>query len=724
MPSLVIVSNRLPVSVKKVDGKLVYFPSVGGLSSALASYTKSGRNKWIGWPGMASDELTKEEMADITRHLKKQNCYPVFLTQKQLNGFYNGYSNSVLWPLFHNLPVTTGDNETNWKAYKAVNKLYAEETLRLAKPTDNLWIHDYQLLLMPEMVRVAWPKSQIGFFLHIPFPESKTFSATKRSRELIRGVLGSGLIGMHTSSYVDNFLDTVRHAQIGLVAPNKVALSTRIVRVADLPIGINYERFAEAGKSLEVTLEYNKLLWKYRGKKVILTIDRLDPSKGLVERLEAYKTLLEQNPDLHEKVVFVMQAMPSRTEIAVYQKLRVTLDNLVEEINARFSTPTWQPVEPIYSAKPFAEYAALFRRADVAFIAPIRDGMNLVAKEYLASRPKGDGVLVLSETAGAAEELKDALLVNPSLPETLVDGLKSALSMKPADFIKRTRKMQRYLKKNTVDKWATTFIETLEKPLPAPQLQLTRPLDVYRTKSLVYDYHQSRKRLLLFDYDGTLQPIVKHPEDAKPSRQTLAMLKRLGSDKRNEVVIISGRDRTVLDLWVKDLPVTLVAEHGAYIKRRGAKTWHKTHYTNSNWKNEVEKLFNDYAHETPGVMIEHKEWAIVWHYRNASPFYAQKNLVALRRLLKPVIKKERLVLKEGKKALEVHHLDISKSHITQEWLLNDQDFVLAIGDDATDEDMFVILPPESYSIKVGRGRSAANYRLPDPTAVHALLRKL
>ncbi|MFZ1248801.1 MAG: trehalose-phosphatase, partial [Candidatus Saccharimonadales bacterium] len=230
--------------------------------------------------------------------------------------------------------------------------------------------------------------------------------------------------------------------------------------------------------------------------------------------------------------------------------------------------------------------------------------------------------------------------------------------------------------------------------------------------------------LILLDYDGTLQPIVKNPQDAKPSPQTLAMLKRLGSDKRTEVVIISGRDRKTLETWVGKTPVTLVAEHGAFIRRYGNKNWHKTHFTSPKWKNKVRELFHEYQAITPGAMVEEKDWAIVWHYRNASPFLAQKHLVMLRKLLKPIAKQDNLHIKDGKKVIEVNHLDISKGHVTQEWLLSDHDFIMAIGDDTTDEDMFKILPPESYSIKVGRGLSAANYRLPDPAAVHTLLRKL
>ena len=724
MPRVIIMSNRLPVSVKKVDGKLEFYPSAGGLATGLWSYAHTGKNLWIGWPGIASDGLTNAEQDTIKRELKKHSCYPIFLTQKQIDGFYNGYSNSVLWPLFHHLGVKTGDTTANWRTYREVNHLYCEVILSLSSSQDRLWIHDYHLMILPKLLRIERPKARIGFFLHIPFPDTSLFLNSKHTLELTRGLLGADLIGMHTTSYVENFLDVCRETRTGIVAPRKVILPERIVRVVDLPIGIDYTRFSDASKSLEVSLEHKKLLWKYRGKKVILTIDRLDPSKGLVGRLKAYRTLLAENPKLRGKVVMVMQAMPSRTDIKAYQKLRLDVEALVAEINGRFGGTYWQPVEIIFSALPFTQYAALYQRADVAFIAPIRDGMNLVAKEYLASHPKSDGILILSETAGAAEELKDAVLVDPYSARSLVNGLKDALTMTPATFLRRAKKMQRYLKIHTVGTWADGFIELLEAPLPVLTVRRTRTLSNNITQRITADYRRSQNRLLLFDYDGTLQPIVSKPEDAIPSQDTLQLLDQLSQDPNNHVVVISGRDKATLKLWLGSLPITLVAEHGAWVRFHDHIQWKQMTQQKPVWKDKVRTLFTHYAQQTPGAFVENKDWSMVWHYRNASPFYAQKSLVALRRLLKPIAAKEKLRVQENKKNIEIRPLDISKSHSVQEWLLGEHDFVLAIGDDTTDEDMFKVLPPMAHSIKVGRGLTTAKYRLPTVPTVHHLLSKL
>lgn len=725
MARKIIVSNRLPFSFKKVDGKLTYQQGGGGLATALSSYTKGGNSLWIGWPGLPSDDLSEDDKTEITEILKKHNCHPVFLSQKQIDEFYNGYSNSVLWPVYHDMDVVTGNTDANWKAFVAANKLYAETAVALSSPKDTLWIHDYQLQLVPEQIRVLRPRSRVGFFLHIPFPKHAELVKSGHADKLLRGVLGADLVGFHTPSYVENFLAGCVAEKIGRVGTEKVALSTRIVRVTEFPISIDYEAFEKATKTRDVAREYKNLQWRYKGKKVILMSDRMDPAKGLLERLKAYQTLLKKQPELHGKVVMAMIAMPSRGDIEVYKKLREDIERLVIDINEQFGTKSWRPIDAVYDNLPFAKYAALYRRADVAFIAPLRDGMNLVAKEFLASATKHDGVLVLSETAGAAEELKDAILVNPNRPKTLVSGLHDALTLPKSELRRRTANMQRHIKHFNVHRWVDSFVDTLEKPRQAPGLvHVTHTLSRTLQNALLADYHQTKKRLIMLDYDGTLQPFVNDPAKSTPSRRVLNLLKRLSDDPANDVVVTSGRSRSDLQSWFGGLPVGLAAEHGAFYRRKGGQNWHRTVSGDMNWQEYVAHLFAHYAEMTPGAHVEHKEYALVWHYRGASPYHSQKNLVALRRLLRPIAKKYNLVVRDGQKILEVKPREAHKGRIGQEWLIHDHDFVLCAGDDTTDEDMFEAMPPESWSIKIGRGRSLANYRLANIEALHTLLRKL
>lgn len=723
MGKRVIVSNRLPVTVKKLDGELIYTQSNGGLATALSTFTTKRNSLWIGWPGLAEEDVTEQEKKAITIELKKRNCHPIFLTKKQLDLFYNGYSNGVLWPLFHDMEISHGDTEANWKEYVSVNKLYADTTIELSTAKDTIWVHDYQLMLVPERLRVVRPKSKVGFFLHIPFPASKHLFKTPYANKLLRGTLGADVVGMHTPSYVKHFLACCTQAKIGRVGSEKVLLPDRVVKVTDFPISIDYDAFSKATNTLEVAKEYRRLKWKFRGKKVILISDRMDPTKGLVERLKAYQTLLRENPGLHGKVVLAMIAMPSRGEIEVYKKLREDIENLVKEINAQFKTKDWKPIDARFDSFPFAQYAALYRRADVAFIAPIRDGMNLVAKEFIASATKHDGVLVLSETAGAAEELKDAILVNPKRPKSLVEGLQKALTLPKSELRRRTANMERHIKHFDVDRWVDSFITTLEKPVTIPTTPRTKTLTPRVMVQLKKEFKAASKRLILLDYDGTLVPFAKHPGEAKPSKELLAFLKKITKEPRNDVVIVSGRDKEYLEAWFGKMPIGLAAEHGALFRRNGGKNWHKTSSASLDWQSEILDLFNYYSDITPGAFTEQKNWAIVWHYRNASPFFAQKHLVALKRLTKPVVKEFNLTFKEGDKVIEILPTEINKGRIAQEWLIKDHDFVLCIGDDATDEDMFKSVPPVAWSIKVGRGITSAAYRIPSQSVVIDTLKK-
>jgi trehalose 6-phosphate synthase/phosphatase len=734
--SLVIVSNRLPISVRKVDGKLEFFPSTGGLATGLATYTKLPGTKWIGWPGVASDGLTDAERERITKRLRRERCYPVFLTQAQIDDFYSGYSNSVLWPLFHDLQLSE-QPKNYWPAYKRVNQLFADAVLELTPAGSTIWVHDYQLLLVPEMLRRAERGDRVGHFLHIPFPELDQLRRLPEAKYLLKGVLGADLAGFHTRSYTANFVASC-DALLGTgAAANYVEYDGRIVHVLEFPMGIDYARFTEALRQPSNRRALAALRLQYHGFKVILTVDRLDPSKGLVERLEAYRELLRQNPRLHGRVVMVMIVSPSRTDVREYRLLKERLDVLLAEIADEFAssadgaadasdgqrTGGWQPVDYRYETLPLEAVMLYYQLADVAFITPLRDGMNLVAKEYVASKP-GGGALVLSQTAGAAEELRDAIQVDPGEPRALVRGLKLALALPRRELKVRAQRMRQHIGKHTVQHWATSFIDTLQRPPQAMQRALPRPLTGRRAATLLSAYHRASKRLILLDYDGTLRDFVVDPAAAKPTAEIRRTLKRLGGNPANDVVIVSGRSKENLAEWFGELPVALAAEHGAFFRRHGGKNWHRNSRTENDWQQAVRDVFDQYLGTTPGAFIEQKNAAVVWHYRAARPYDAQKSLVAIRRQLKPLLTQHGLRTKSGNKVLEVHPSDINKGRVAQEWLIHDHDFVLMIGDDTTDEDMFTALAPAAYSIKVGTGATAARFRLPNVRAVLTLLNKL
>jgi trehalose 6-phosphate synthase/phosphatase len=722
-PSLIIVSKSLPISVKKTDGKLEFYPSVGGLATGLAHYATDRRNKWIGSPGVASEDVSEKEKQEIAAELRKHNCYPVFLSRKQLDDFLNGYSNSILWPMFHDVPIAASQlkqQDAFWKAYRKVNAAFADATLALSNRGSRIWVHDYQLLLLPAMLRKERPNDKIGFFLHIPFPGQQSFQKLRDGESLVAGMLGADLLGFHTKSYVQNFLNTASQYDIGVIGDKEVILQDRVVRVTDFPMGIDYEKWTKASKQKAVRTELAKFRLKYRGLKVILTVDRLDPTKGLVERAAAYKEFLVQNPQLRGKVVMVMLAVPSRTDIDEYKRLRERLETLVEDINATFSTRSWKPVDYLYKSVPFEQLTALYQRADVAFIVPLRDGMNLVAKEYLASKPNQNGVLVLSKTAGAAQELKDAIQVDPSKQHSLVSGLARALAMPENELKSRVSNMQDLLATSTVQNWAGNFMKSLKQSSSFETIR-TPSLTSARSKALVAAFQAAGSRMLFLDYDGVLAPFNDDPSKSQPTKELKSLLKKLAS--KAKVTIVSGRSHEDLETWLGDLPVTLVAEHGAFTRDAGKKRWQKAD-NDLSWKHRVLLIMEKYAANTPGAFVEEKEFSLVWHYRGAKPYYAQKYLVILKRVLASISKVHDLNIQQGNMILEVRPNNIHKGKAATNRLPEHVEFILAIGDDHTDEDMFASLPPRAFTIKVGRGRTVARYRAKDVSAILGLLKKL
>lgn len=720
MAQTIIVSNRLPVSVKKTEEGIELYPSSGGLATGLSSYASKKNNLWIGWPGLTSDDLTEKDKRTISKKLAAYNCQPVFLTQKQLDDYYNGYSNTILWPFLHAMETHFEHEARYWKAYREVNQLFREAVLTLSSPGSTIWVHDYQLLLLPQLLREQRPGDSIGFFLHIPFPDVKHFATLNHAGTLLRGILGADLAGFHTKKYAQHFLDAC--SELTNAAPMKggVALKERAVRVADFPMGIDYVKFSSASRAKAVQQELKKLQKRYRGKKIILTVDRLDPTKGFMERLNAYETFLRDNTEPHGKVVMLMLAVPSRGEIDAYRELKNNVEASVKRINKEFGTPSWKPITYMYKSVSFEQLNALYQVADVAFVAPIMDGMNLVAKEYVASQNPNKGILILSETAGAAQELRDALLVNPAKPKTLVHALKRALKMPQKELKKRVSSMQKTISLNTVHDWAGDFMSSLKNPLAVHKIPSLTEL---RKTNLLSNYQGANKRLIILDYDGVLAAFTAKPADAAPSAETLAMLKQLSKKKDTSVSIVSGRSESDLETWFGHLPITLIAEHGAVMRKKNG-SWKTLAKTSETWKKVLKPALQKHAAETPGAFVEEKMCSLVWHYRNASPYYAQKNIAILKLALKPVLHQYGLEIFMGNKILEIKDPNITKGKVMKKLLEKPYDFILAFGDDYTDEDMFKALPKRAFTIKVGPGNTRARYRLKNPSQVLSLLKSL
>ncbi len=720
---LIIVSNRLPVSLSRKGGKIQYQRSVGGLATGLASFYREYDSIWVGWPGIALEKV-KDEIQNVKRSLKRENCIPVFLPQSVVEQFYHGFCNKTIWPLFHYFPTYAVFSDALWNAYKHGNQLFADILEDILRPGDTVWIHDFHLMLLPAMLRKRIPDLSIGFFLHIPFPSSEIFRLMPWRDEVLRGLLGADLVGFHTADYVGHFLSSVRRILGYENSFNQVLTERRMIQADVFPMGIDYDAFRRAVSSSEVKAEIEKIRERVKDNKVIISVDRLDYTKGILQRLEAFELFLEKWPAWRGKVTFILLVVPSRIGVERYAQLKRELDEMVGRINGRYGTIGWIPIWYLYRAVPREVLSALYAVGDVALITPIRDGMNLVAKEYVASKVDGNGVLILGELAGAAREMGEAIIVNPLDRVQVAKAIKQALEMSQEEKAERMLGMQKRLERYDVVRWARDFIDRLKYTKEKQLIFSGKKLVGEEREKLVKEYKRAKRRAIFLDYDGTLVGFRDKPEKAQPDQELLDVLEELISDKRNDVVIVSGRDPYILQRWFSSLRINIIAEHGVWIKEADGE-WAMIELLDNEWKERVRPILELYTDRTPGSFIEEKEFSLVWHYRRCDPILATVRARELKDALLQLIANLEIGVLEGNKVLEVKNTSINKGRAILHWLAKDDyDFILVVGDDWTDEDMFEVLPDWAYSIKVGFGISKAKYRLDAPDDVRDLLKRL
>ena len=726
---LVIVSNRLPFNVEVVDGHPTFHASAGGLVTGLASFRESrqqtgalpAEHLWVGWPGSNIESSLREEV--VREALSRFQSYPVFLTEEQMEQFYLGFCNATIWPLFHYFPSYTVYQQPFWDQYKQINQLFADALQSFLRPDDVVWVHDYHLMLLPRLLKTSQPRLSVGFFLHIPFPSFEVFRMLPGEwrRDILEGLLGADLIGFHTYEYTRHFLQSVLRILGYEYHMSQVLALDHAVRVDTFPMGIDVEKFAGASRNDDTKKEIYEFKNTLKGVKSILSVDRLDYSKGISNRLEGYELFLENYPEYHGKVALLMVVVPSRIGVVQYDLMKRQIEELVGKINGRFGRVGWTPVVYQYRHVPFSSLAALYAVSDVCLVTPLRDGMNLVAKEYVATIENG-GVLILSEMAGAAKELPEAIIINPNNRAEIASALKEALEMAPAEQHKRHRLMQRRLRRYDVTRWANDFLSSLLSMNEVQTRVESRLLSAGARQEIFECYRRGRRRLLFLDYDGTLTPLVRHPGLAGPDATRRELLRSLAADPENTVVVASGRERRTLDDWLGDLPIGLVAEHGAWIKFVN-QPWHSVKALNDEWKRELLPILEIYADRLPGALVEEKENSAAWHYRMADPEQAVLLTPELIDHLLSLIAKTDLQVVQGDKVLEIRHIGVNKGGAALAWLGQDQyDFILGIGDDTTDEDFFKALPASAFSIRVGMSATYAQYNIRDSAEVIKLLR--
>ena len=721
---LIIAANRLPVSVKKgEDGKWGLTISSGGLVSALLGVGKSYGMLWVGWPGVFIDEGPDRDA--LTETLLEKRCLPIWLTRNQVELYYNGYCNNILWPLFNYVPLTfepklssTKDMASQWLAYISANQLFEEAIMSVFVPGDIVWCHDYHLMLLPQMLRKNDDKMKIGWFLHTPFPSSEIYRTLPMREELLISVLKADLVGFHTYDYARHFVSSCSRILAFEGRPDGVEDGGNFTRVAAFPIGIDPTRFHDALAKKVVQDHILELKARFKGRKVMLGVDRLDMIKGIPQKLLGYEKFLNEHPEWRDQVVLVQIAVPTRSDVPEYQKLTSQVHEIVGRINGRFGTLGSVPIQHLDCSLSFAELTALYAVTDCCLVTSLRDGMNLVSYEYVSCQSQNAGVLILSEFAGAAQSLgAGSILVNPWNVTEVAQAIDDALTMPETERRERHKFNFSHVEVHTSQAWADTFIAELNDTHVEAELRRLRIPPRLRASDLIGPFTESRQRLVILGFNATLtKKDSRSQADRIKSRNVNKIIKpktgdvsplhsvsqeciaRLCDDPNTTVCIFSGSERHKLAKKFAVLPkVWIVAENGCFIRpplitnddenednngddddkkdedhREEKKDvfkvpklppkWHTlVEMSQLDWLESVEVVFEYFCERTPRSYVEIRETSLLWSYKYSDPdFGRQQARDLLQHLRTGPISNANVDIIQGMKSVEARPVGLSK----------------------------------------------------------------
>ncbi|MBX3027999.1 bifunctional alpha,alpha-trehalose-phosphate synthase (UDP-forming)/trehalose-phosphatase [bacterium] len=709
-PGLVVVSNRLPVTAERTPVGLTLRRSAGGLVSALDPILERRGGTWVGWPGMPFEAGERLPVDGLPYPLAA-----VPMKASEVSGFYHGFANGTLWPLFHSFPQRTRFDARTWRMYGRINERFARVAHDAAAEGDLIWVHDYQLMLAPLSLRERRPDARLAFFLHIPFPSFDLYRLLPWDRELLYGLLACDLIGFHVEGYERNFLDCVERLLGARVdrAAHLIEHGGRTVRVGAFPLGIDFAAFEERARQAPAGTS--------GGPRVVLGVDRLDYTKGIPERLRAFERLLELHPEHRERVILLQLAVPSRREVRAYRQQKRQIDELVGRVNGRFGTAQWTPVHYLYRDTEPDDLVQLYRDADVALVTPLRDGMNLVAKEYVACQIGDPGVLVLSRFAGASETMREALRVNPYNVDATAEAIHRALAMEEPERRSRMAALRWRERRHDVVAWLDEVVTVAAAPASDLRPPTAGDFETWLSPRL-----GEQAVALLLDYDGTLTAICDHPADARPTPTMIDALAACLAREDMRVAVVSGRSLADLRRIFALPGLTLAGNHGLeVVGADGAAFRHPDlgHFTGklAALADELEGAIG------PGAWVERKGATVTVHVRGVSPAERAPLLARLRRRIADAGFQARDALC----ALEVRppigwDKGQAALHIVRQWYgpaWSERARVVYVGDDQTDEDAFRVLAGLGVTFRVGGAESVtlAERRLANPVAVEALL---
>jgi len=636
---ILVVANRLPSKpIRDSEGNWVFEKCAGGLVSCLSGIQNRFDMVWIGWAGADIADADKDV---ITTEAMKRGCYPVFLSQEIVNDFYNGFANNVLWPLFHYImpPFDKGVNECSagqWEAYKKANECFVEAILQVYEDDDYVWIHDYHLMLVPKLLRDNKPDSNIGWFLHTPFPSAEVYRTLPWRQEIIESLMHANLLGFHVYDYLRHFLSScvqLTSLEISAHSVDATSIGGCLVTCATVPIGISVEDFTNTLDTPYVQQQIEKLREQYGGRRVILGIDRLDYTKGIPHKLMAFGSFLDLHPEWAPRCVLVQLAVPSRRDVPEYQRLQRQVHELVGQICGKHSTlESGSPVIYLDQSMSLQDLVALYHVADAALITPLRDGMNLVSYEYIACHKGRDppGVLILSEFAGAAQSLgAGSIRINPWNLQDTANAIYEALEMAPEDRVALHNYAFQYVSEHTAQTWAETFLQSLEEAC-SDLMEVTAevpPLLPYG--ELLNDWIESTRRLIILDLLECLAPRKRLPNLRSRRPKTMSIpsdlkqgLHAIASSPNTTVIITSDRGRDILEQAADGLPVLLAPEGCCVYRRPGERRWiplvdESEFEGREEWMEGVGEVFDFFCERTPGSDFERQMYQYKWHWENA-----------------------------------------------------------------------------------------------------------
>jgi trehalose 6-phosphate synthase/phosphatase len=702
---LVIASNRLPIRMTISGDDIEVTRSSGGLATALQAIR--GEEIWVGWPGTVVPKALEKR---VSQRLARNHYHPVLLTAREEEDFYNRVCNDTLWPLFHYFSDRLRITPEAWQRYVEVNERFAVAIHEHCSPETRVWIHDFHLMLVPQLLRRLEPRLSIGFFLHTPFPSSEVYRLVPAREELLRGVLGADYVSFQIGDYARHFRSSVLRI-LGIDSePDWLEIDGRRVGIGVDPIGIDVEGFRATLREDETARLLADLERQYEGKQLILGVERLDYTKGIPQKLLAYERFLERDPERARTTTMIQVLVPSRLESPEYRAQRDEIELRIARINGRFGQPGSTPVEYINRDISKQGLVALYRRADVMMITALRDGMNLVAHEFVVCQsgtgPPGRwrGALLLSELAGAAQVLPGALLVNPWDVEGVVEHLARALELPARERQRRLETMAKRVEDLDTRRWAEGFLTRLGRHSRRDRRTRRPPtVDAAIEERLGRRFARARMRTVVLDYDGTLREFEPHPDLAQPTPEIRELLHSLAQLPRTDVHIVSGRRRRNLEQWFGRLPIHLCAEHG-YLARAPGEEWRTLLELDLSWLRPIERLLRRVAADVPGAHVERKSCAVAWHYRQAEPEYGSWRARELLNDLHQHLAGAPAEILVGHQVVEVRALGVDKGVYVRSLFPDGKEatrFVLGLGDDRTDHDLLAALPSGSIAGHVG-----------------------